>query len=325
MALPTEGPPPFTDSPLRISDTRGADFADVIRQASQQLVALDNGPLGVPVAEPAVRAFRIVRDRLDRADYDPRHGRDIRSAAAELAEVAGWALFDVEQHAAARRANQTALALAREAGDASMELLIRQNIAMCGEWTGNHPEALAVTRGVLAQGALSPRVEAIFRVREAKGLAGLARTTEAVKALALARSLLDDGTRDSDPYWAWWVTPEEIDGHLGHVFQDAGRTGEAIEVFQGVVNRPATVPVGHAGMSDVRLLDCLLRERAWPDAEGLTHRIIAAVQARSSQRVRSALGRAAEQGRGRDNAPPSLRDALAHLADMVGTHPLDFV
>ncbi len=305
MTTPTGAPHPSPNSSLRISDTRGADFADAIRQASQQLVALDNGPLGVPVAEPAVRAFRIVRDRLDRADYDSRHGRDIRSAAAELAEVAGWALFDVEQHAAAWRANQAALALVQEAGDASMELLIRQNIAMCSEWTGHHPVALAVTRGVLAHGALSPRVEAIFRVREAKGLAGLAYTTGAVQALSAARSLLEDGTRESDPYWAWWVTPEEIDGHLGHVLQDAGRTGEAIEVFQRVVYRPATVPVGHAGMSDARLLDCLLRERAWRDADALTRQVIAAVRTRSSQRVHSEFGRAAERGRRHRDAPPA--------------------
>ncbi|MEU3963020.1 hypothetical protein AB0F42_24960 [Streptomyces buecherae] len=168
-------------------------------------------------------------------------------------------------------------------------------------------------------------MEAIFRVREAKGLAGLARTTEAVKALALARSLLDDGTRDSDPYWAWWVTPEEIDGHLGHVFQDAGRTGEAIEVFQGVVNRPATVPVGHAGMSDARLLDCLLRERAWPDAEALTRQVIPAMQtpllparplrpraiggarARARQRASQPAGRADAPRPRRVCGPPGLR------------------
>lgn len=311
------GPPTFSDAPLRISGTRGAGFAHAIRETSQQLVALDNGPLGVPVAEPAVRAYRIVRKRLEDADYDPRYERDIRAAAAELAEVAGWVLFDAELHSAARRANQEALTLARSSGDTCMERLIQQNAAMCCEWVGNHREALAITQGVLERGRLAPRVEAIFRVREAKAMAGVGRTTEAVRALSAARSLLDDGTRDDDPYWAWWVTPGEVEGHLGHVLQEAGRTAKAIDVFQTVVNRPVTTTVGHAGMSDARLLQCLLREQAWQDADQLLQQVMAAIQTRSSKRVRTTLWRTAEHGRTLTDAPSSLRDALAHLADVT--------
>ncbi|MGW5446472.1 hypothetical protein [Streptomyces asiaticus] len=96
---------------LKLNEARGADFAAAIRETSHRLVALDNELGGVSIAEPAGRAFKVVHRRLGAGDYDPRYERDIQSAAAEIAEVAGWALGDAERDDAetvpARRGDRT--------------------------------------------------------------------------------------------------------------------------------------------------------------------------------------------------------------------------
>ncbi|WP_241833117.1 hypothetical protein [Streptomyces caatingaensis] len=172
---------------------------------------MDNETNGLPIADVAARSFKKVHPRLGEGDYDRKKERDIQAAAAELAEVAGWALFDAEKHSAARRSHQEALFLAKLSGDRAIELLVMQNMAMQAGWTGRPREELAIARSVIEQGRISPRVEAICRVREAKGLAGSGQESEAVRSFDLARSLLQDSERSSDPAWTWWVTTDEID------------------------------------------------------------------------------------------------------------------
>ncbi len=91
IAPPTDSPeagesPAIIDRILRLNEARGADFAQAIRETSHRLVVLDNELSGVSIAEPAGRAFKVVHRRLGAGDYDPRHERDIQSAAAEPAQ-----------------------------------------------------------------------------------------------------------------------------------------------------------------------------------------------------------------------------------------------
>ncbi len=132
--------------------------------------------------------------------------RDIQSAAAELAEVAGWALGDAERDDAAQRFNYEALFLAKLSGDRSIELPTLQNMAMHSEWRGRNQEALSIARSVLNRRRMSARVEAMFRIREAKGLVGTGRTSDAIESLERARSLIEDGNDVGEPEEVWRVT-----------------------------------------------------------------------------------------------------------------------
>ncbi|MEU5923465.1 helix-turn-helix domain-containing protein [Streptomyces antimycoticus] len=326
VAPPTASPeaaesPAITDRILTLNEARGADFVQAIRETSRRLVVLDNELDGVSIAEPAGRAFKVVHQRLGAGDYDPRYERDIQSAAAELAEITGWALFDAERDGAARRFNQEALFLANLSGDRSIALLTLQNMAMHSEWRGRNQEALSIARSVLNRRRLSPRVEAMFRMREAKGLVGTGRTSDAIESLQRARSLIEDGNDVGEPGWAWWLTDREIDGHWGHALQIAGDVRKAIERLLQSAQPGRGVATGYASMSSARLAQCLLDVNAWRDAEDVARSLVTAAPGVSSGRTLRLIGQVAKQRERLDGAPPSLTDTLEHLGEKLNEDP----
>ncbi|NEW73468.1 helix-turn-helix domain-containing protein [Streptomyces rhizosphaericus] len=326
VAPPTDSPdatesPALTDRILRLNEARGADFVQAIRETSHRLVVLDNELSGVSIAEPAGRAFKVVHRRLGAGDYDHRYERDIQSAAAELAEVAGWALFDAERHGAAERFNHEALFLANLSGDRSIALLTLQNMAMHSEWRGRNQEALAIARSVLNRKRLSPRVEAMFRMREAKGLVGTGRTSDAIESLQRARSLIEDRNDVGEPDWAWWVTHREIDGHWGHALQIAGDVQKAIERLLQSAQPGGGIAIGYAGMSSARLAQSLLDVNAWRDAEDIVRSLVTAAPGISSGRTLRLIGHVAKRHETLTGAPTSLTDTLEHLAEKLDEDP----
>ncbi|WJD99920.1 helix-turn-helix domain-containing protein [Streptomyces antimycoticus] len=322
VAPPTASPeaaesPAITDRILTLNEARGADFVQAIRETSRRLIVLDNELDGVSIAEPAGRAFKVVHQRLGAGDYDPRYERDIQSAAAELAEITGWALFDAERDGAARHFNREALFLANLSGDRSIALLTLQNMAMHSEWRGRNQEALSIARSVLNRRRLSPRVEAMFRMREAKGLVGTGRTSDAIESLQRARSLIEDGNDVGEPGWAWWLTDREIDGHWGHALQIAGDVRKAIERLLQSAQPGRGVATGYASMSSARLAQCLLDVNAWRDAEDVARSLVTAAPGISSGRTLRLIGQVAKQRERLNGAPPSLTDTLEHLGEKL--------
>ncbi|MCZ1015488.1 XRE family transcriptional regulator [Streptomyces noursei] len=311
-------------APRRFSisdEAQGDEYAEAIRETSQRLIALDNELNGLPVADMAARSFEAVYRRLRDGEPEPRYERDVQAAAAELAEVAGWALFDAEKYEAARRFNQEALSLARMSGDRAIELLILQNMSMQSGWQGQSREEAAIARSVLDQRSLSPRVEAIFRMREARGLFASGRTTDAMKTFDWARSLLQDGTRSSDPFWAWWISTDEIDGHLAFVLQNSGDWRSAIPLLQENLYSQRRPRVGYQGIYSARLLASFLKEKAWREAGELLESIIPTVSETGSMRTLNLLRGTVAFGEGLADVPESLQDVLHGVSQAMQEDP----
>ncbi|MEV8475940.1 hypothetical protein [Streptomyces sp. NPDC051173] len=298
----------------------GEGFAHAVRGLSLRLVALDNEPGGPPAADAAVRAFAAVRRSLRERGPERRYERDVLAATAELAEVAGWVLFDAERPGEAAGFNRVALCLARRSGDRATELLTLQNVALASGWSGRPRGELAVARSVLDRGRLSPRVEAVFRVREARGLAGTGRSAEAARSFARARSLLAEGERHGDPFWAWWMTADEVDGHQGFVLQEAGERKAAVHHLRRAALQEEGAGAGYRHIFAVRLLDCLLGLHAWREAEEVAEGLVPVAAAGiASARTRGLLDGLARPGRGLPgSAPGGLREVLEHLAASAG-------
>ncbi|MBB1243390.1 helix-turn-helix transcriptional regulator [Streptomyces durbertensis] len=309
-------------SPLCLPSLAGPDDerpAANIRRLSQQLVFLDNQMHGLPIADIAVRSFRAVHRRLGAGGYTRAEEREVRSAAAELAEIAGWALFNEGMFEASRRFNQEALLLARLAHDRSVELITLQNMGMVAGWTGRAGEELAIARCVLEESPLSPRVEAMFRGREAQGLAGAGHLRESVHAFDRARSLLQDGAPDDEPHWAWWVTEQEIDRQHGRVLHGSGRWREAIPVLRRALTAEGR-SVGYQRIASVMLLDCLLDARAWREAQEEVEALLPAISDVSSAVTLRILG--GVTGRASTlSLPGGLRDGLHHLEAALEQDP----
>ncbi|MER0243315.1 helix-turn-helix transcriptional regulator [Streptomyces sp. HSW2009] len=301
----------------------GDGFAPTIRSISSRLIALDNAMLGLPIADAAVRSFKVVHHRLGKGDYAADQQRDIQAAAAELAEIAGWALFNEGKFGASRRFSQEALYLAGLSGDRSIELLTLQNLGMLAGWTGRPREELAIARTVLDRGRLTPRVEAMFRAREAQGLSGTGSGTEAAESFARARALLQESTARDEPHWAWWVSAREIDRQQGRALHEAEAWHEAIPPLERAMQDEPDAHVGYQNVAAVRLLDSLIAVRSWRTAESEAEKLIPALGEMSSIATLNILDRAANRGRAMTDAPSGLRDALDHISKRISEDPYE--
>lgn len=306
-----------------LDGARGEDFALGIREISRRLIALDNEMLGLPIADSAARSFKVVHRRLGNGDYASEHEREIQAAAAELAEIAGWALFNEGKWAASRRFSQEALYLAGLCGDRSTELITLQNLGMLAGWAGRPREELVIARSVLGQGSLTPRVEAMFRAREGQGLAALGSSTEAAHCFARARSLLMDSTPGDEPHWAWWISEREIDRQQGRALHEARQWHNAIPTLECAMQEHPDAQVGYQSVATVRLLDSLIAVKSWSAAEDAAKRLVPLMSEMSSVVTLNLLEETAARGRLSAATPGSLRDVLEHISARIREDPYE--
>jgi hypothetical protein len=240
----------------------------------------------------------------------------LQATAGELAEVAGWLLYDANRQDDVRRMNQEALYFSRLAGDRNMELLILQNASMHAGYLGRPREALHLARSVLESGdRLSPRVKTLFVVRKARALAQ-GGDEQALRLFNQARFHYEDGVRDSDPKWAWWVDEGELAWHEGMALVDLGRPGEAVDKFE----RSAWAAAPQRMCARYNNLGYLLKAQAkvgaWSAAETTMRQIAAMVSDVSSTRTVVLLTAMLSELQ-HEQMPTSTRETAEQLALLV--------
>ncbi|WP_189225012.1 hypothetical protein [Saccharothrix coeruleofusca] len=264
----------------------------------------------------AVRLFRAAHRRVGTSPCPPRLRRDLHSAVGELAEIAGWLLYDADRQDAARRINLEALHYLRWAGDRGVELLTLQNMSMQAEYVNRPDEALHIVDSVLGSGGLSPRLEALFLARGAHALAQQGRRREAARAFGRARSRYLDGTRDGDPTWAYWVDDRQFAWFEARINAEAGNHGKAAEIFHDALAATPKHRVrafySRTGYLFESLVDCA----DWRQAEEVVPRLAPYVLEVGSGRTESIL-RATLARAHRPGTPANLRDGAAHLRDLL--------
>jgi tetratricopeptide (TPR) repeat protein len=242
-------------------------YLEAVQQHIRHIIELDGRFGGTDLAPLAVRFFRSVHQQLGSGAHEPSIERDLQATAGELAEVAGWLLYDADRQDDVRRLNQEALYFSRLAGDRTMELLTLRNASMHAGFLGRPHEALHLARSVLeSRDRLSPRVKTLFLVRQARALAQ-GGDEQALKLFDQARSHYEDGMRDTGPKWAWWVDERELAWQEGMALVDLGHAREAVEKFEQAV--AATAPHYARGryLHLGYLLGAHVRVGAWSDAE----------------------------------------------------------
>ena len=113
-----------------------------------------------------------------------------------------------------------------------MELFVLQNMSMHAETIGRPRESLNISQLVLETDHLSPRLEALFRLRLARSHGRLQADGEARKQLEWARALFEEGVRDDDPHWSWWVNDAQLWWFEGAVRIDLGKKIESVEFLE---------------------------------------------------------------------------------------------
>ncbi len=308
---------PATAAPslFTFSMTSYADMAylEAIQQHIWQIVELDNRFGGTDLASLAVRFFRSVHQQLGSGAYEPSIERDLQATAGELAEVAGWLLYDADRQDDVRRMNQEALYFSRLAGDRTMELLTLQNASMHAGFLGRPHEALQLANSVLeSRDRLSPRVKTLFLVRKARALAQ-GGDEQALTLFNQARAHYEDGVRDSDPKWAWWINEHELAWHEGMALADLGHVREALGKFEQSVWKIAPHHVRGRYLHLGYLLGAQVKVGAWSDAETTMRQIGAMVGDVASTRAAVLLARILP-GFKDEHVPGSTRDTAEQLA-----------
>ena len=270
---------------LPVTSYADTAYLEAVHQHIWHIVELDNRFGGSDLARLAVRFFRSVHQQLGAGAYEPAIEHDLEATAGELAEVAGWLLYDADRQDDVRRMNQEALYFSRLAGDRRMELLTLQNASMHAGHLGRPREALHLARSVLeSRDRLSPRVRTLFLVRKARALAQ-GGDERALRLFNEVRSHYKDGVRESDPKWAWWVDERELAWHEGMALVDLGRPGEAVEKFEHSVWGKTAHQIRGRYLHLGYLLNAQVQVGAWSDAERTMRQIATMVSDVSSTRT----------------------------------------
>jgi hypothetical protein len=315
MGLPA---PALTALNQPASEVRGADYVEMLRQSTQSLVALDSLLGGDDAAELGLRLFGGARRRVTEAGQGRTDRREMLSAVAELAEVAGWLLFDANRQNGAAELNQQALLLAQLSGDRALEVLILQNMSLQAHWRGQAVESLALANRLLelANGSGSARLRALLGAREARALALIGRGTEAERAFESARFAFFEGPSRADPSWTWWLDEAEFSYHEGQMRAEL-REWPAAEVHlrHAVAACPQNRPRDRT-LYRAYLLDTLIRMKAEPEATRVIDELVQDAEEIRSSRTAAVLSRAVDaihperDGRALRDAGHELRGRL---------------
>jgi hypothetical protein len=309
---PTNGDPEFGDS----------EYLASVKSHIREIVALDNRFGAADLVRLSTRFFRTLHDQLGTGAYDPKIGRDLHSAAGELAEVVGWLAYDSEAHDLARRMNQESLYFTRLAGDKTIELLTLQNSSMHAASRGRPMEALQIARSVTeGDYRLSSRVKALFLTRKARALAQ-GGDDSALRLLPEIQSLFLDGTNDNDPAWAWWVDERELAWHEAMVQRDLGLTGQAVAHFERSVMATPATETRSQYIHRAYLLQSQVDNCTWNDAEQTIRQLLPLATEVASTRtvviLRSTLSRLSTC----DKVPTSLQEQAAMLSAALDEAPV---
>src|SRR5207247_333843 len=108
---------------------------------------------------------------------------------------------------------------------------------------------------------------------------------QALRLFDAARSHYQDGVRDSDPKWAWWIDDAELAWHEGMVQLHLGRPADAARQFEHSVAAIHPHAVRGRYLHLAYLLGAQTRVRAWRDAEATLHQLAPLANVVASQRT----------------------------------------
>ncbi|QCX76759.1 Helix-turn-helix domain protein [Streptomyces sp. YIM 121038] len=273
----------------------------VVQQRAGWLLAHDTAHGGDHVADAAVQVWRAERAQIIGGD------KARLAVVSEVAEIAGWLLFDAARPEEARAAWLESLHLARSAGDQTMQWFAMSLLAMEAAQSGRVGEALSLCEEITDR-PVPPRVALLAEVRRSRALAAAGDRPRALQAIGRARSRLEDSLHSRDPHWSWWVDELEVTGHDGEVALLLGEPARAVSRFEQTVGLQKSVnPMGRGALYfAVAELDALVRLGAWREAEAPLLRLKPLLRTVASSRI---------QGRLRSTLRAIDRDGPAWLVD----------
>jgi hypothetical protein len=158
-------------------------------------------------------------------------GRELFSAAAQVAQLLGWTAYDDGRHGLAQRYLLQGLRLAQAADDRMMGSRLLSNLSHQATYLGHFGEAIQLARAAQegARGAATATVTSLFLAMEARAHAGNGDGAACSQMLRKPERLFDNRVTGDDPEWISYFDAAELAGEASHCFRDlrSPRTAQA--------------------------------------------------------------------------------------------------
>lgn len=208
----------------------GTDDIEDIREATRAFRVLDNRMGGGRIRPTVVDYLHLnVVPLLNDSRCTSHVRRDLFSAAAEVAQLAGWQAYDLEQHGVAQRYLVQALAMARLAGDEALGGEILAAMSHQAVWVSQAGQGVDLAQAAQAAGvrAALPTLQAESLVMEAHAHALRQDARACSQALKLASDIFDKAT--DRPLWLKYFDRAYFAARIAHCFRALGQGTAAVK------------------------------------------------------------------------------------------------
>jgi hypothetical protein len=154
--------------------------------------------------------------------FTERVGRQLFSAAAEVAQLLGWTAYDIGRHGLAQRYLIQGLRLAQAADDRMMGGRLLSNMSHQANYLGNYDQAVQLARAAQegSKGVASATTMAMFLAMEARAHAGNQDDAACSYALREAETVFRKQNVADDPEWIGYFDAAELASEGAHCFRD---------------------------------------------------------------------------------------------------------
>jgi hypothetical protein len=282
----------------------------------EKINSLDHSQGGGAVLPQALNAVRAARILLRQSEYSEEVGERLERATGELMIEAGWVAFDCGRQPLARRLYTEAFVLGTVSGHDEIAAHALSTMSHQANDLGYSKDAVRFAEAAQRHAGswATPRVRAVFALRQARGLANLEAGSACEAALAASTSYFGAGPQDDDPTWIGFLNEEGFATGAGTCLMDLGRIAAAGELLEkGVGNLECFAR--NRSESTIRYMRLLLLKREVNQACTVGNMVLPTIFSLSSARVVNELQKFCEDLRGY----PSTQ-AASEFPDTVAAH-----
>ncbi len=172
---------------------------------------------------------------LRQASFSEPIGRQLASAAAELAQLVGWMAYDAEAHGLAQRYLIQALGLARLASDDALGAEVLAAMSQQAVYVAKPDQAIDLARvaRATANRARLPILVTECYVAEAHGHAARNDARSCAEALTAAERSFDQARTGDEPAWLSYFDEAYLSARIAQCFRDLGHSRPATAYVRG--------------------------------------------------------------------------------------------
>lgn len=228
---------------VRMGASAGAADVEAVRTMTRVFTAIDERHGGQHGRTAVVQYLTTDVAELCRATFatDEQH-REMLSAAASLAYLAGWKAFDAGEMGLAQRYYLQAYALTDEAGNAAHQAFVLRILAHHGMDNERPEHVLGLADRALSRARaakVDPATESRFVICRARALAVSGRKDEAVAEAIRAGDIAEGADPDGMAEWAsiWGSATATVSSHTAKLLTTVGDFKAAEGFYTTAANR----------------------------------------------------------------------------------------